>query len=101
MQARNDNGKTASPPLQHEDENLFGTSTEEGSKRTKQEEGKEKKRVRNAQLRSLTCCLDSRGSHREPCHVMAYGNRPANTHLFDGYMYPCDAGNGSSVEARH
>ena len=61
-----------------------------GSKRTKQEEGKKNKSVRNAHLLSHTCCPDSQGSHREPCHRMAFGNRPANTHLFDGCTQPCN-----------
>ena len=34
------------------------------------------------------CCPDAQGSHREPCHLVADGNRPANTHLFDGCTQP-------------
>ena len=62
------------PSPKHEDENLSGTSTQEGSKKTKQEEGKRRKRVRDAHLQRNSYCLDSRGSHREPCHRVAYGN---------------------------
>ena len=46
-----------------------------GSKKTKVRRREEKKEGRTAQLLSHTCCPDSQG--------------PANTHLFDGYMYPC------------
>ena len=74
---------------------VFGTSTEEGSKKTKQEEGKKRKRVRNAQLQRNSYCLDSRGSHRELCHQVAFGNQPANAHLSDGCKQPCESREGS------
>ena len=58
------------------------------ARKVKQGERKRTKRVRNAQLLNHTCCPDSQGSHREPCHRVAYGSRPAKTHLYDGYTYP-------------
>ena len=72
-----------------------------GSKKTKQEKRKKKKSGRNAQLLSLTCCPDSQGSHREPCHRVAFGNRPANTHtcLIDARIYVIAVmqGNGKAL----
>ena len=42
-------------------------------------------------------CLDSRGSHREPCHLAAYGNRQASAHLC---KHPCGGRQNHTGQSR-
>ena len=64
---------------------------EEEKKARRKEENQEGKKCATAVEICQSCkfyVAPRGGSHREPCHRVADGGRPANTHLFDGCMQP-------------